>query len=155
MKDSHSPAAKGGRRHTRECVVQGIYQWLLSAESPDRIIAHLRDDEDFASADADHCSALLHGVIGDAEALRNALSRYLDRPIPELSPVEHAILLLGAHELLHRPEVPYRVVINEAIEIAKRFGGTDGHKYVNGVLDKFAQAELVREGSIRRGEARR
>lgn len=155
MKDNRPPGGNSGRRRSREFAVQGIYQWLLSAESPDLIIDHLREDEDFSLADAEHCSALLRGAIGNAEALRAALSPYLDRSMTALSPVERSILLVAAYELLHHPDVPYRVVINEAIEIAKRFGGTDGHKYVNGVLDKFAQAELAREGSIRSGEARR
>ncbi len=83
----------------------------------------------------------MRGVTGDADALRNRITPYLDRPVKELSPVEHALLLLSACELRDHPETPYKVVINEAIELAKSFGGTDGHKYVNGVLDKLA-AEL-------------
>ena len=81
-----------------------------------------------------------------AEELRGELAGLIDRPIAELSPVEHAVLLLGAYELKHRLEIPYRVAINEAIEVAKRYGGTDGHRYVNGVLDKLAAR--VRSGEM-------
>lgn len=127
---------KTSRRRSREFALQGIYQWLLSAETPDRIIAHLSEREDFGRADIGHCSALIHGAVREAEALHAALALHLDRPVRELSPVEHAILLLATYELTQYPDIPQRVVINEAIEIAKRFGGADGHKYVNGVLDR-------------------
>ena len=89
-------------------------------------------------ADADTLRALLHGAIEDAAALRADIARHIDREVETLSPVEHAMLLIGAYELRHRLEIPYRVVINEAVELAKSFGGTDGYKYVNGVLDKLA-----------------
>ncbi|MDQ3195162.1 MAG: transcription antitermination factor NusB [Pseudomonadota bacterium] len=142
MTNDKSDRAGGGktsRRRSREFAAQGLYQWLLSAETPDRIIAHLAEREDFARADAEHCSALIRGVIREDETLRTALAPHLDRPINALSPVEHAILLLATYELTHYLEIPRRVVINEAIEIAKRYGGTDGHKYVNGVLDHVAK----------------
>lgn len=83
---------------------------------------------------------VLHGATEGADALRAEFARFIDRDIKELSPVEHAILLIGAYELKHRQEIPYRVVINEAVELAKSFGGTEGFKYVNGVLDKVAAA---------------
>ncbi|MDR0564884.1 MAG: transcription antitermination factor NusB [Azoarcus sp.] len=89
-------------------------------------------------ADADFFAALLQGAVREASELRTALEPMLSRPVAELSPVEHAILLLGAFELRHDIETPYRVVINEAIELAKKYGGTDGHKFVNGVLDRLA-----------------
>jgi N utilization substance protein B len=89
-------------------------------------------------ADADHLREVLNGAIDGAPGLRAEISPFLDRGIDELSPVEHSILLIGAYELKHRAEIPFRVVINEAVELAKSFGGTDGFKYVNGVLDKLA-----------------
>lgn len=96
------------------------------------------ENEGFDRADAAHLREVLHGAIEGADDLRADLARYLDRDVAELSPVEHAILLIGAYELKHRAEIPFRVVINEAVELAKNFGGTEGFKYVNGVLDKLA-----------------
>ena len=130
--------ARGTRRASRGLVVQGIYQWLVASEEPEAIDAFLREQEAFERCDQEYFSTLLHGVLRDPTALREAFSSKLDRPIQELSPVEHAILLLASYEFLHVPEVPYRVIINEAIELGKSFGGTDGHKYINGVLDKLA-----------------
>ena len=95
---------------------------------------------------------LLLGTIGAAEDLTVMLTPLLDRPLAELSPVERGVLLLGAYELGHCPAVPYRVIINEAVELAKSFGGTDGHKYVNGVLDKLAPA--LRAEEVQKGGAK-
>lgn len=128
----------GNRRKAREFAVQGVYQWLLNHQPAADIVKQLRDDPDYRKIDEKMFLALLNGVVDEAAALDQRLVVYLDRKPAELSPVEHAILLLGAQELLHHPEVPYRVVINEAVELAKIFGGTDGHKYVNGVMDKLA-----------------
>ncbi len=132
---------KSARRRSREFALQGLYEWLLSrdagAENAGAIDAHIRETPGFDKADAEHYRALLHGAIGDAATLRAAIAPHLDRPIAELSPVEHAVLLIGAYELVRHVEIPYRVVINEAVEVAKSFGGTDGFKYVNGVLDRL------------------
>jgi N utilization substance protein B len=135
-----APAAKtrGARRRAREFAVQGLCQWLVGGQGVQAILDHLEESDEYRAAEQDYLELLLGGVIDDATALRAALAPCLDRPVNELSPVEHAILLIGAYELLHRPEIPRRVVINEAIEIAKSFGGTDGYKYVNGVLDRLA-----------------
>jgi N utilization substance protein B len=129
---------RGSRRRARELALQGLYQWLVGGQDAPAILAHLAEGDAYAAAEADYVEALLRGVMGDAPALREALVPCLDRKPEALSPVEHAILLIGAYELMHHPEVPRRVVINEAIEIAKVFGGTDGYKYVNGVLDRLA-----------------
>jgi len=94
--------------------------------------------KDYDKADQKYLERLLNGVIADAAELEAAFSPLLDRPIDELSPVERGVLLIGAYELAHVAEVPYKVVINEAVELAKSYGGTDGHKFVNGVLDKLA-----------------
>ncbi|MEO6148057.1 MAG: transcription antitermination factor NusB [Sulfuriferula sp.] len=128
----------GNRRKAREFAVQGVYQWLLNHQPTTDIVKQLRDDPVYRNIDEQMFLALLNGVVDEAPALDQRLAAYLDRKPAELSPVEHAILLLGAQELLHHLEVPYRVVINEAVELAKIFGGTDGHKYVNGVMDKLA-----------------
>lgn len=130
---------KSARRRARELALQGLYQWLISGEEGGAIEAHVREqDAEFAKADSAHFDALLHGCIREAADIDAMLARHVDRKTTELSPVEHAILMIGAYELKHCMDVPYKVAINEAVELAKGFGGTDGHKYVNGVLDKTA-----------------
>jgi N utilization substance protein B len=129
---------KSARRRSREVALMGLYEWLLSGADAGTIDAHMREQEDFDKADAVHFDALLHGCIREAADLDGVLARHVDRKTTELSPVEHGILLIGAYELKHCVDVPYKVAINEAVELAKGFGGTDGHKYVNGVLDKAA-----------------
>jgi N utilization substance protein B len=126
------------RHRAREFALQGLYEWLLNNEEAGAIDAHIREAHGFDKADAEHFDALLHGTIRQAPALREGLAPLIDRPIDQLSPVEHAALLIGAYELSNHIEIPYKVVINEAVELTKSFGGIDGHKYVNGVLDKFA-----------------
>jgi N utilization substance protein B len=133
--------ARSARRRARELALQGLYQWLLAGEDAGVIDALMREQDGFEKADRGHFDALLHGCIEDAAALDAVLGRHADRRTNLLSPIEHGILLIGAYELKNCIDVPYRVAINEAVELAKSFGGTDGHKYVNGVLDKAA-AEL-------------
>ena len=132
---------KNSRRRAREFALQAIYQWLMNESTAETLLAQLREQKEFPKADQLLVEALLRGVVGNADALRRLLAPYLDREVRGLSPVEHALLLLSAFELRDHADTPYKVVINEAIELAKSFGGTDGHKYVNGVLDKLA-AEL-------------
>jgi N utilization substance protein B len=126
------------RHRAREFALQGIYQWLLNHEDVALIDAHIRQAHGFDKADSGHFNALLHNTIAQVDELRAAVAPLIDRPIEQLSPVEHAALLIGTCELKNHIEIPYRVVINEAVELAKSFGGVDGHKYVNGVLDKLA-----------------
>jgi N utilization substance protein B len=134
--------SRSARRRARELALQGLYQWLIAGCDAATIEAQPLDDgEAQAGADAAHYRELLHGAIDHAEALRARVAPHLDRPVDVLSPVEHTILLIATYELQYRLEIPYRVVINEAVELAKSFGGTDGFRYVNGVLDKVA-AEL-------------
>jgi N utilization substance protein B len=128
------------RRRAREFALQGLYQWQLSGADAGQVVRDLAELEGYAAADSAFLEAELAGVIGAADALQARLEPLADRKWAEVSPVEKAILLIGAWELTHAPEVPYRVAINEAIELAKRYGGTDGHKYVNGILDKVAAA---------------
>jgi N utilization substance protein B len=132
---------KNSRRRAREFALQAIYQWLVNESSADTLLAQLKEQKDFPKADQPLVEALLRGATMHADALRDRIAPLLDRRITELSPVEHALLLLSAYELRDQVQTPYRVIINEAIELARSFGGTDGHKYVNGVLDKLA-AEL-------------
>lgn len=120
----------------------------MSGEAAARIEAQLREAKGFERTDQNYFGDLLQGTINDAQILEGQLKPHLDRPFRELSPVERGILLLAGHELLRRPEIPYKVIINEAVELAKEYGGTDGYKYVNGVLDKLAAQ--VREAEIKR-----
>lgn len=130
---------KNARRRSRELAMQGVYQWLMAREDLGAIEAHLLDTSPHAAKlDRDHFVALLHGAVRERSAMYELLTPHLDRPVDALSPVEHATLLIGAFELSRHLEIPYRVVINEAVELAKGFGGTDGYKYINGVLDKVA-----------------
>jgi len=137
---SGAPRAKpkSARRRSREIALQGLYEWLVSGTEAGVIDAHMREQDDYPKADAAHFDALLHGCIAEAVDLDAVLSKHVDRKTTELSPVEHAVLMIGAYELKHCMDIPYKVAINEAVELAKSFGGTDGHKYVNGVLDKSA-----------------
>jgi transcription antitermination protein NusB len=134
-----SEEKKTPRRIAREVAMQGLYQWRMSGNSLPVIEDHMAQESgDWAKADRALALVLLRGAADNADALEASYASHVDRPITEISPIERAILLLGAYELTYRIETPYRVVINEAIELAKSFGGTDGHRYVNGVLDKLA-----------------
>ena len=137
--------ARSARRLSRQVALQGLYQWLLAGDDAASIDAHLREQPGYAKCDQKHLDLLLQGCIREAAALDALLSSHVDRPTKDLSPVEHGVLLLGAFELRECVDIPYRVVINESVELAKSFGGTDGHKYVNGVLDRLA-------GDLRRDE---
>lgn len=129
---------RGSRRGSRELVLQALYQWLLNRDDVGTLAAQAAEKEEFKRADADYFRKLLQGVVEHAVQLEAALAPFLDRPLEQLSPIERALLLIAAHELTAAPDVPYRVAINEAVELAKSYGGTDGYKYVNGVLDKLA-----------------
>lgn len=139
--DASTPTPSGARRarrHARALALQGLYGWLLAGGDAETIGARLLTAEQLAKVDVVFFRQLLCGTIGAAEELREEFADLIDRPATALSPVEHALLLMGAYELKYRPEIPYKVAINEAIELAKTYGGTDGFRYVNGVLDKLA-----------------
>lgn len=140
---------RSARRRAREFAMQGLYQWLVSREDAGAIEAHLRESPGFDRCDRAHFRELLHGALGVVDDLHAAIAPHLDRRVDELSPVEHATLLVGTFELAHHLEIPYRVVINEAVELAKSFGGTDGFKYVNGVLDRVAAGLRPNEAPVR------
>lgn len=131
-------APKSARRRSREVALQGLYEWLISGTEAAVIDAHMREQEGFEKCDPAHFEALLHGCISEAADLDTVLKRHVDRQTNLLSPIEHGVLMIGSYELKHCIDIPYKVAINEAVELAKSFGGTDGHKYVNGVLDKAA-----------------
>lgn len=129
---------KSSRRRSREFALQGLYQWQLAKTDPTTIARQLAEARGFEKIDAEYFGALLHGAVAGAAELEHDLAPCLDRAFAQLSPVERGILLIAGYELKHQPEVPYRVVINEAVELAKAYGGTDGYRFVNGVLDKLA-----------------
>ncbi|MYN05539.1 transcription antitermination factor NusB [Pseudoduganella sp. DS3] len=126
------------RHRAREFALQGLYQWLLNNEDATKVVNNIRAAHGFDKADGEYFADLLRGTIKQSVELRELFSALVDRGVGELSPIEHAVLLIGAYELKNHIEIPYRVVINEAVELTKSFGGIDGHKYVNGVLDKLA-----------------
>ncbi|MCB5191291.1 transcription antitermination factor NusB [Methylobacillus arboreus] len=137
--ETKKPAkAARSRRKSRELVLKGIYLGLLNQKEVRVIIRELADDPDFDRADEEYFRQLLEGVASHMDELDARLVGALDRQVSELSPIEHAILCIATYELVHDVTIPYRVAINEGVELAKIYGGTDGHKYVNGVLDKIA-----------------
>ena len=131
-------SGKAARRRAREFALQGIYQWLLSGNSVPVIEDHIAQVTGFDKADRELFISLLRGTLGNFESLQEEFVPFIHRSVEELSPVERAILLLATQELKHGIDTPYRVIINEAIELAKGYGGTEGHRFVNGVLDKLA-----------------
>jgi N utilization substance protein B len=131
-------SAKPPRSRAREFAVQALYQHLVGKQDAESIDQFTRGLSGFHKADAVHYDALLHGCIREAAELDALILPLLDRRIEEISPIEHAIMWIGAYEFQHAADVPWRVVLNECIELAKEFGGTDGHKYVNGVLNGLA-----------------
>ena len=152
MSEQDTPKAppKSARRRAREFVLQGLYQWRVGGADEAAIEAYTPEMEGFAKADREFFVGTLRGVLGQHTALIERISEHIDRPFIELSPIEACLLMLGTFEMANHPETPYRVIINEAIELAKSFGGTDGHKYVNGVLDKIAAVLRPTEVAARR-----
>lgn len=134
------------RSQARSHATQALYQWQVTGENVEEIIQHFLIEQDASKFDSGYFRALVNGVTGNLGQLDQALSPLLDRPIEQVDLVERAILRLGAYELAHCLEVPYRVVINESVELAKIYGADQSHKYVNGVLDKLA-------GKLRQAEA--
>ncbi|HEY3460175.1 MAG TPA: transcription antitermination factor NusB [Casimicrobiaceae bacterium] len=126
------------RRRARELVLQGLYERQVGHGDADAIAASLEAGPEFADTDREYFHALWRGVTRDYDELLGTLAPDVDRRVDELAPIERALLVIGTWELAHRREIPYRVVISEGIELAKRYGGTDGHKFVNAVLDRVA-----------------
>lgn len=132
---SHSPRALA-----RRVTAQALYQWLVNTTPPAVLLKQFREQDDgLGRADPAYFDTLLQGVVEHAPDLTMALVPHLDRPITQLDPVEHAVLLLGAYELQHEASVPWRVIVNECVNLTKLFGSEEGFKYVNGVLDKLAR----------------
>jgi N utilization substance protein B len=131
-------SAKSSRSRAREFALQALYQHLVGRNEAAAIDAFTRDLAGFHKADSVHYDALLHGCIREAAQLDALVLPLLDRNMERISPIEHAVMWIGVYEFMHAPDVPWRVVLNECIELAKEFGGTDGHKYVNAVLNGLA-----------------
>lgn len=131
-------SAKSSRTRAREFALQALYQHLVGRNEAQAIDHFTRDLSGFHKADSAHYDALLHGCIERAGELDALITPLLDRKLQEISPIEHAVMWIGVYEFQNAPDVPWRVVINECVELAKEFGGTDGHKYVNGVLNGLA-----------------
>jgi N utilization substance protein B len=127
------------RSRARHHAVQAVYQWQMTGQDVGDVVGQFLASQDGTKFEVEYFRDLLRGVATNLNALDACLQPHVDRPIAQIDPVERAILRLGAYELAHHPEVPYRVVINEAVELAKVFGAEEGHKYVNGVLDKVAR----------------
>lgn len=146
-----TPAHKtAARRKARRFAMQALYQWQMTRDSLSGIETQFRTDNDMRKTDVDYFHEILHGVPECLDDIDTAIKPFLDRELNELDQVERAILRLSTYELIKRVDVPYRVVINEGIELAKTFGATESHKYVNGILDKVAQRARYQEMNAHR-----
>ncbi|WP_032997891.1 transcription antitermination factor NusB [Aggregatibacter segnis] len=126
------------RRRARECAVQALYSWAVSQNSPEIVELNFMTEQDMKGVDTPYFRKLFRQTVENVEAVERTMQGYLDRGLEELDPIEKAILRLAVYELQFEADVPYKVVINEAIEVAKVFGADESHKYINGVLDKIA-----------------
>ena len=127
------------RTNARKAAVQALYQWQMTGQSLVEIERQFLEEERLKDAQKSYFTELFHGVPKNLVAIDEALSEFVDRPVDMIDPVERAILRMGVYELLHRLDMPYRVILNEGINLAKYFGADGSHKYVNGILDKVAQ----------------
>ena len=145
VKAIKKPKVSQNRRKSRELVLKAVYRGMINASDIKQIIQDAQDDPEYNKADETYFKQLLEGVTGKIIELDQQISIFIDRKIEELSPVEHAILRVSSFELMFDMSIPYRVAINEGVELAKIYGGVDGHKYINGVLDKVAAAARPQE----------
>ncbi len=130
----------GARRRARRAALQGLYQWQATGQPADEIVAQFGAEKAFQKLDREYFYRIVNGVIENVEALDDTLSPFLDRPMRQVDPIERAVLRMAAFELGHCEEVPWRVVIDESVELSRAFGAEQGHRFVNGVLDKLAPA---------------
>lgn len=144
-KEAKKPSLSSARRKARKLALQALYQWHMADTPVHELEAQFLTDNDMSKVDQEYFREVLHGVPAQKAVLDEHISEFIDREITKMTPIELAILRMGAFELKHRLDVPYRVIINEGVELAKSFGATDGHKYVNGVLDKLAQKLRITE----------
>lgn len=142
VNSGHTPQE---RRQSRKFALQALYQWQMTKMAPSQVEAEFVADNDLSKIDREYFSEVLRGVPAEVEALDEHIVEVLDRPIAQLTPIELAILRMGAYEFLHRIDVPYKVIINEGVDLSKKFGANEAHKYVNGVLDKLARKLRMNE----------
>jgi transcription antitermination protein NusB len=140
QRNASAYSASSARSVARKLALQALYRWQLNRSPWQDLVQEFADADDMVRADRDYFREVVQAVCDSHGELDAELAAWMDRPPEQLDPIEHAVLLIGAHELKARPDVPYRVVINEAVSLAKRFGATDGHKFVNAVLDRAAKA---------------
>ena len=139
MAKPRSERSGRARSMSRRLALQALYQWQLTGHSFAELRNQYTADEGYPEVDPEYFQALVQGVVEGAPTLDELLGQWIDRPVAQLDPVEHAVLLIGIEELRLHPDVPYRVVLNEGVELAKKFGATDGHKFINAVLDRAAR----------------
>jgi N utilization substance protein B len=137
------------RTLARRSAVQALYQWQLTGLDLSEIERQFHEEHGLGKAEVEYFKELLHGVPTRLDRIDPAIGEFADRPVPDIDPVERAILRLGGYELLFRPDIPYRVIINEAINLAKDFGATKSHKYINGILDRVARKHRSAEAATR------
>ncbi|MFL2656011.1 MAG: transcription antitermination factor NusB [Burkholderiaceae bacterium] len=130
----------GSRRLARKFIVQGIYQWLIASSQKEEIENFLSDQDSYVDCDDEYFKDCLNGSIKNAVNLREKFSPFLNDPLDRVSPVEHAVLLMATYELLYRPELPFQIILNEAVEVDKILGSNDGHKMINGVMSSVANS---------------
>ena len=138
------------KTNARKCAVQALYQWQMSGATLNSIEKYFLDEQHLKGAQKNYFSEIFHGVPQQLDRIDAALSEFVDRPVEKIDPVERAILRIGAYELINRPETPYRVIINESVNLAKFFGAEGSHKYINGILDKLSQKQRAVEIAARR-----
>ncbi len=138
---SAAPRRSGARSQARRLAMQGLYQYQITGHDGDEILRQLADATGFDKADRDYLAELIHGVLSGQKALDDSIGLHADRPVAQLDPIERAILWIGTYELKFRDDVPFKVIINEAINLSRRFGADKSHKYINAVLDRAAGME--------------
>lgn len=141
------------KTNARKCAVQALYQWQMSGDSLIRIETYFLEEEFLKGAQKSYFSEIFHGVPKQLDVIDAALGEFVDRPVEKVDPVERAILRIGVYELINRPDTPYKVIINEAVNLAKYFGAEGSHKYVNGILDKVSQKQRAVEIAAKSGGA--
>ncbi|MDD2758888.1 MAG: transcription antitermination factor NusB [Methylomonas sp.] len=140
------------KTNARKCAVQALYQWQMSGESLTRIESYFLEEEHLKGAQKTYFNELFHGVPKQLHVIDEALAEFVDRPVEKIDPVERAILRIGVYELINRLETPYKVIINEGVNLAKEFGAEGSHKYVNGILDKISQKHRAVEIAAKRAK---
>ena len=151
-KKQKKPSLTEQRRSARSFALQALYQWQISGNAVNDIELQFRMNNDMAGTDLTLFNELLHGVPANAADLDKSYEPFLDRSLDDLDPIERSVLRIGSFELIHRIVVPYKVVINESVELAKVFGATESHKYINGILDKLAARVRMTEINAKRGK---